>query len=72
MFVFKNIVFLILTLFILNSVVYAQDSADVTFRFKNGSQPYLVGEFNGWNNSVAPMNYEGIWVRTERLQIQLQ
>lgn len=51
----------------------AQDSVDVTFRYANppASPAYLVGEFQGWNNSSWVMTGIGgnVWVRTARLRV---
>ncbi|MEI7905968.1 MAG: hypothetical protein WCI84_01285, partial [Bacteroidota bacterium] len=53
--------------------VYAQDSVDVTFRYAAPSSPtlFLVGEFNGWNNSAMPMEYTSAnqWERVVRLPV---
>lgn len=53
--------------------VKAQDNVDVTFRYNAPSSPtiYLVGEFNGWNNSATPMEYQGnnLWTKTVRLLV---
>jgi cyclomaltodextrinase / maltogenic alpha-amylase / neopullulanase len=50
-----------------------QDSVDVTFRYTNTgtTAAYLVGEFNGWNNSTWPMTSmgSGLWTRTVRLPV---
>jgi glycosidase len=60
---------------ILLSINLAQsaDSVDVVFRYQiaGKSAVYLVGEFNGWNNSIWPMtNISGdTWTRTTRLAI---
>jgi cyclomaltodextrinase len=55
------------------SSAHGQDSVDVTFRYLKGSSPtvYLVGEFNGWNNTASPMTYDGTgaWTRTVRLRL---
>lgn len=57
-------------IYFLVTFLHAQDSVDVTFRFKNNQQSFLVGEFNDWNNSVWPMSFNGTeWVRTARLPI---
>ena len=51
---------------------YSQDSVDVTFRYgiAGKSAVSVPGEFNGWNNTAAPMvNVSGnIWTRTVRLR----
>ena len=52
----------------------SQDSVDVIFRFKPpvSSQPYLVGEFNGWKpaDQSLKLNYQGSdWIITKRLPI---
>ncbi|MCB0281273.1 MAG: T9SS type A sorting domain-containing protein [Calditrichae bacterium] len=67
--VLKKILFSLITLFITSSLVYSQESVDVTFRYQGAAQTYLVGEFNSWNNSSWPMTYSGIWTRTERLEM---
>ncbi len=49
----------------------AQDTVDVTFYYHAASSPtiFAVGEYNGWNNSINPMTYEGTnwWSTTVRL-----
>ncbi len=65
---YKILTIALLSLFCSN--LFGQDSVDVTFRFKNNQQSFLVGEFNDWNNSVWPMSFNGTeWVRTARLPI---
>ena len=58
---------------LLISMMYSQDSVDVTFRFNAAPTPiiFLVGEFNGWNQSATPMQFEGNnwWVKTFRLRV---
>jgi glycosidase len=55
------------------STVRAQDSVDVTFRYTNAgaASVSVVGEFNGWNNTLWPMNNQGagLWTRTARLRV---
>lgn len=50
----------------------AADSVDVTFRYAIAGKTAVSvpGEFNGWNNTAAPMTNTGgdVWVRTIRLQ----
>ncbi len=50
----------------------AQDSVDVTFRYvvQGKTAVSVPGEFNGWNNTAAPMtNVSGdLWTRTIRLR----
>jgi cyclomaltodextrinase len=64
---------LVFFLLLVHLSVLGQDSVDVTFRFSASSSPtvFLVGEFNGWNNSATPMQYEGnnSWKRTYRLRL---
>ena len=49
----------------------AQDTVDVTFYYHGPSTPaiFLVGEFNGWNNSSSPMAFVGgdLWKGTARV-----
>lgn len=58
---------------LVGSPLHAQESVDVTFRYRIAglSSVSLPGEFNNWNPSAAPMQYQGndLWTRTERLQI---
>jgi len=62
--------FTIAMLFLFATSLQAQDSVDVTFRYKGNQQSFLVGEFNGWDNSIWPMSYNGSeWARTQRLPI---
>ena len=54
--------------------LHAADSVDVTFRYTISSFPgglSVPGEFNNWNNTAAPMSYQGgsLWVRTIRLAV---
>lgn len=55
------------------SVLNAQDSVDVAFRYTRSGVGtiFLVGEFNGWNNSIWPMTNIGndVWTRTVRLRL---
>jgi len=59
--------------FLLHTQAQAQDSVDVTFRYNAPASPtiYLVGEFNGWNNAMTPMdNTSGtVWEKTLRLPV---
>ena len=67
-----NILFFGILFLISASHAAAADSVDVTFRYYNTGvpTPYLVGEFNSWNNAAWPMGYIGIgWVRTARLAV---
>jgi len=65
------ILFLIIITFAFPAI--SQDSVDVTFRYGAASSPtaFLVGEFNGWNNSATPMQYAGNnwWTKTYRLRV---
>jgi 1,4-alpha-glucan branching enzyme len=68
--IFKFIILASIILIVISFQIQAADSVDVTFRYKNNQQSYLVGEFNGWNNSIWPMSYNGTeWIRTARLAI---
>ncbi|HUI10307.1 MAG TPA: alpha-amylase family glycosyl hydrolase [Bacteroidota bacterium] len=53
--------------------VRAADSVDVTFRYANppASPPYLVGDFEGWNNATDLMTGIGgnVWTKTVRLAL---
>lgn len=64
---------LLFSLLLASVTAFGQDSVDVTFRYNALSSPtvFLVGEFNGWNNSATAMQYQGnnTWVRTYRLRI---
>ena len=56
------------------SLLQAQDSVDVTFRYSISGFPSglsVPGEFNGWNNTAWPMNYQGgiLWIRNARLRV---
>lgn len=63
------------TIFLLSlfAISHAQDSVDVTFRYRisGKSNVSLPGEFNNWTPSAAPMEYQGndLYTRTERLRI---
>ena len=50
----------------------AQDSVDVTFRYVVAGKAgvSVPGEFNGWNNTAAPMVTVGsdVWTKTVRLR----
>ncbi len=50
----------------------SQDSVDVTFRYEVAGKTAVSvpGEFNGWNNTAAPMANAGgnVWTRTIRLR----
>ncbi len=62
----------VIVLLLAPAALHAADSVDVTFRYYNTSvpNPYLVGEFTGWVNSILRMNYAGTyWWYTERLAI---
>lgn len=52
--------------------VRAQDSVDVTFRYVVAGKAgvSVPGEFNGWNNTAAPMATTGgnVWTKTVRLR----
>ncbi|HAP36232.1 MAG TPA: hypothetical protein DCQ28_09925, partial [Bacteroidetes bacterium] len=67
----KKINILFFVIFILSA--YAQDQVDVTFRYSAPASPtvFAVGEFNGWNNSATPMDYQGsnLWTKTVRLAV---
>jgi 1,4-alpha-glucan branching enzyme len=66
----RTLILIGISLFINSLQIQAADSVDVTFRYKDSHQSYLVGEFNGWNNSIWPMSYNGTeWFRTARLAI---
>ncbi len=62
-----------LALVTVGTVVYAQDSVDVTFRWNvTGHSAYAVpGEFNTWNSAAWPMSYQGgtLWIRNARLRV---
>ena len=69
----KNVMFFLAGIILLISTMYSQDSVDATFRYNAPSSPtvFLVGEFNGWNNSATPMQYAGNnwWTKTYRLRV---
>ena len=60
-------------LMVLSTVLSAQDQVDVTFRYSAPSSPtiFVVGEFNGWNNSANAMDFQGnnLWTKTVRLAV---
>ncbi len=63
---------LIILLTLAWTAVMAQDTVDITFRYRpptTQSAASLVGEFNGWNNTAAPMTNIGnnTFTRTVRL-----
>lgn len=64
---------MLLFIFLFSLFLSAQDSVDVTFRYEitGVGTPTVPGEFNGWNNTAAPMTYQGgsLWIRTERLVV---
>ncbi|MCX6121007.1 MAG: alpha-amylase family glycosyl hydrolase [Ignavibacteriales bacterium] len=66
-------VILVAEVMLLFSFVHSQDSVDVAFRCNAASSPtvFLVGEFNGWNNSATPMQFVGNnwWEKTFRLKV---
>lgn len=58
----------------MSSLVFAQDSVDVTFRYNIDGFPSglsVPGQFNGWNNTAWPMTFTGgnLWIRNARLAI---
>ena len=57
---------------LLVSGVRSQDSVDVTFRYVIAGKTAVSvpGEFNGWNNTAAPMVNTGgnVWTKTIRLR----
>ncbi len=59
-------------MFVMQAV--GQDSVDVVFRYNISGTPTGVsvpGQFNGWNNTAWPMQYQGgtLWTRNARLAI---
>lgn len=64
---------ILLTVLFVAVPVFAQEFVDVTFRYAAPASPtvFVVGEFNGWNNSASPMNYAGgnVWTKTIPLQL---
>ncbi len=54
-------------------ILHAQDNVDIGFRYTAPASPalFLVGEFNGWNNSATLMDYQGnnLWTKTMRLAV---
>ena len=69
----KKVLLLLAGIMLLITFMYSQDSVDVTFRYNAASSPtvFLVGEFNGWNNSATPMQFVGDnwWTKTFRLPL---
>jgi hypothetical protein len=69
----KKVLLLLAGIMLLITFMYSQDSVDVTFRYNAASSPtvFLVGEFNGWNNSATPMQFVGDnwWIKTFRLPL---
>ena len=62
-----------LFLMLFSATLLAQDQVDVTFRYSAPSSPtiFVVGEFNGWNNSANAMDFQGnnLWTKTVRLAV---
>jgi len=65
--------FIVIALLFVGVFAQAQDSVTVTFRYNASSsnQLFLVGEFNGWNNSATPMQFVGsdTWAKDFTLPI---
>ncbi len=62
------------TLLLTVSLSFGQDSVDVVFRFTPPTFPaggvFVPGEFNGWNQSLWPMQFiGGPWIRQARLAL---
>jgi len=69
----RMVIFFPMIALIAASEMKGQDSVDIVFRYNSPSSPamYLVGEFNGWNNSATPMQFIGnnTWIKTYRLAV---
>ena len=62
-----------LFLILFSAILLAQDQVDVIFRYSAPSSPaiFVRGEFNGWNDTATPMDYQGdnLWTKTVRLAV---